>query len=154
VLAVSAVRIALGSASSGSGTDAWTAELMSLPLGQALVALVGVGIGAFAGFSVYTGLSDRWKEKILPSGHTGTIGTVVSVLARVGFVGRGAAFAVVGVLFVWAAVTHDPDKSGGLDQALSRLAHQPLGPFLLAAVAVGLACFGGFCFVWARHLDR
>lgn len=154
VLAVSSVRIALGSGSGGSGTDGWTARLMSLPLGQVLVALVGVGILVFAGYSAYTGLSDRWEKKIRPSGRTGKTGTVVTVLARVGFTARGAAFAVVGVLFVWAAVTHDPDKSGGLDQALSQLAHQPFGPYLLAAVAVGLACFGGFCFVWARYLDR
>jgi hypothetical protein len=154
VLAGSALRIALGSGSSGSGTDGWTAKLMSLPLGQVLVALVGVGVLVFAGYSAYTGLSDRWEKKLRPSGRKGRTGAVVTVLARVGFTGRGAAFAVVGLLFVWAAVTHDPDKSGGLDQALSHLAHQPFGPYLLTAVAVSLACFGGFCFVWARHLDR
>ncbi len=154
VLAGSAVRIAAGGGSSGSGTDGWTAKVMSLPAGQVLVALVGLGVLGFAGYSVYTAVSGRWEKKLSPAGRSGKTGTVVAVLARVGFTGRGAAFGIVGVLFVWAAVTHDPDKSGGLDQALSGLARQPFGPYLLAAVAVGLACFGGFCFVWARHLDR
>jgi hypothetical protein len=66
---------------------------------------------------------------------------------------RGIAFGIVGSLFVWAAVTHDADKSGGLDQALSRLLHTPLGPVLLAAVAAGFACYGTFNVAKARHHD-
>jgi hypothetical protein len=154
VLAVSAVGVAVGTGSSGSGTDGWTARIMSLPAGQVLVALIGVGILGFAGSSVYTGVSDRWEKRPPGAGRSGSTGTLVAVLARVGFTGRGAAFAVVGVLFVWAAVAHDPDKSGGLDQALGALVHQPFGSYLLAAVALGLACFGGFCFVWARQPQR
>jgi hypothetical protein len=55
-------------------------------------------------------------------------------------------------LFAYAALTHDPDKSGGLDQALVKVLDQPFGPALLAAIAVGFACFGVFCFARARHI--
>ena len=41
-----------------------------------------------------------------------------------------------------------------LDVALRELVRQPFGPYLLTAVAVGLAAFGLFAFAWARHLDR
>src|SRR5680860_1410463 len=62
--------------------------------------------------------------------------------------------AVLGGLFVYAAWTHDPKKSGGLDQALKTVLEQPFGSPLLIVMAAGLACFGLFCFAWARHLDR
>jgi hypothetical protein len=55
---------------------------------------------------------------------------------------------------VYAALTHDADKSGGLDQALLKVLDQPFGPLLLALAAAGIACYGLFCFAWARHLDR
>jgi len=64
------------------------------------------------------------------------------------------AFAIVGGLFVYAGLTHESDKSGGLDQALQKVLQQPFGPFLLGAIAAGIICYGLFCFAWARHIDR
>ena len=45
----------------------------------------------------------------------------------------------------------DPKESSGLDAALKALAGQPFGIFLLIAVALGLACYGVFCFFDARY---
>lgn len=141
VLAVLAVMTALGD-SGGGGSDGLTADLMSMPLGPALVvalgvAIVGVGVG-----SAYEGLSGRWRKDLEVDGQTGTVGSLVTALARTGYVTRAAAFGVVGGLFVWAGLTHDADKSGGLDQAIVRLRDEPYGPWLLLVVAIGLACYG------------
>lgn len=57
-------------------------------------------------------------------------------------------------LFLYAAFTHEPRKSGGLDQALHDVLQRPFGPPLLVLMAAGLASYGVFCFRWARHLDR
>jgi hypothetical protein len=56
-------------------------------------------------------------------------------------------------LFIWAGVTFDPKKAGGLDVALHTLLQQSYGQWLLAAVALGIACFGAYCFAWARDVD-
>ena len=55
---------------------------------------------------------------------------------------------------VWAAFTHDPEKSGGLDHALTTMLEQPFGSPALGGIALGIGCYGLYCFVWARHLDR
>ena len=47
-----------------------------------------------------------------------------------------------------------PDKSGGLDVALHKVLQQPFGGPMLFLIAAGFACYGLFCFAWARHLDR
>jgi hypothetical protein len=52
---------------------------------------------------------------------------------------------------VVAAVRFRPEEASGLDQALNTLAQQPYGPWLLAAVALGLAAYGVFCFFDARY---
>ena len=61
---------------------------------------------------------------------------------------------MIGGLFVWAAFTHDPKKSGGLDQALQEVRDQPFGQVLLIAISLGIACYGLFAFARARHLSR
>lgn len=156
VIGTIALRIALGEGSGGSekSTDTMTARLMDVPAGQVLVGLVGAGIIAVGGALVFEGLTDRFLKDIDREGESGVTGTAYIWLGRVGYSAKGAALGVVGVLFAYAAITHEADKSGGLDQALSEVLDQPFGPVLLTAMGLGFACFGVFCFAWARHLDR
>ena len=152
-LAVSAVKIALGSRSSG-GTDTMTSKLMSAPGGQALVGLVGIGVAAVGCGLLYRGWTDKFLHKLESEGQSGKGGRVTLWLGRAGYGSKGVALLLVGGLFLWAAVSHDPEKSGGLDQALRRLAQAPFGPVLLTLIALGIACYGLFCFAWARHRDE
>lgn len=151
VIGFSAATVALGEGS-GGGTDSQTAKLMRMPFGPWLVGAVGVAVLGFAVFSVITGLTDRWRKDIDARGRSGRVGTVLTVLARVGYCARGVAFGIVGSLFVWAAFTQDPKKSGGLDAALGKALQAPLGPTLLAAVALGFVAYGVFNVAKARYL--
>ena len=58
---------------------------------------------------------------------------------------------IVGLLFGLAALSYNPERAGGMDAALSTIRSQPFGPVLLIAMAAGFACFGLFCFVWAKN---
>jgi hypothetical protein len=151
--AVSTARVALGSGD-GSGTDGWTARLMRLPAGPVIVGAVGLGIAGYGCFSIVKGLGDRWREELDPDGRSGNLGVAITALARAGYASRGAAFGIIGGLFVWAALTHDPNRSGGLDQALQRLRDAPFGTALLALIAVGLACYGAYNIAKAWYLRR
>ena len=152
-LAVSAFKTAVGS-SSGGGTDGMTARLMRMPGGQIIVGAVGVGVLVVAGFLLYRGLAEKFRSKLETDGQTGKDGRAYVLFGKVGYVGKAAALAIVGVLFLIAAVTHDPEKSGGLDEALRKLLQEPFGGPMLLLVALGFVCYGLFCFAWARHLDR
>ena len=55
---------------------------------------------------------------------------------------------------LYAAFTQDPDKSGSTDKALHTVLQQPFGPYLLMALAAGIACYGLFNFARARHLAK
>ena len=77
--------------------------------------------------------------------------------------GRLVVYAIVGGLFVLAALRSNPEEAGGFGQALAELAQQPYGPWLLGLVA--LVCFamasmpsyrhdtGASCAVTPRHGD-
>ncbi len=148
VLTVLAVRTALGDGGGGGGggggTGGLTATVLGWPLGPVLVILVGLVVVGVGGASAWKGIGDRWRKDLEVDGTTGTVGTVVTVLARTGYVARGVSFAAIGALFVWAGLTHDPDRSGGLDQAIVRFRGEPYGPWVLVLVAVGLACYGAY----------
>jgi Domain of Unknown Function (DUF1206) len=145
-LGVLAVGVAIGSASgSRNGEETVSAKLMSVPFGQVLVAAIGgvvIGIGIA---QVVKGVKQNFTEDL-------DRGAPPSVrrLGTVGYCAKGIALGIIGGLFVWAAITYDPDKAGGMDAALSTIRDQPFGPALLAIMAAGLACFGVYCFFWAR----
>lgn len=153
-IAVSAVTIATGAGSSGGSTDSMTAKLMDLPGGRLLVGLVGAVIIGIGVYLVWKGVTEKFVEDLTSEGRSGNTGTAFGWLGTAGYAAKGVALGVVGGLFGYAAVSHDPQKSGGLDQALQEVLEQPFGPLLLAAIAVGIACFGLFCFAHARHLAR
>lgn len=155
-LGVSAVKVATGSAHQGQSARArsMTAKLMDLPAGQWIVGLIGLAIIVYGAVLIWNGLTDRFLEHLDGQGRSGDAGRAYTWFGRVGYSAKGLAFGIVGVLVGYAAVTHEPKKSGGLDQALAKLLHQPFGPWLLLATAVGIGCYGLFCFAWARHLSR
>ena len=74
---------------------------------------------------------------------------------RLGYAARGVVFIVIGSFLVLAALQTNPNQARGLGGALSALASQPFGPYLLGTVALGLICYGLFMFVvaWYRRID-
>jgi Domain of Unknown Function (DUF1206) len=155
VLAVTAARVAIGSGgSSGGGSKTMTAKLMDLPAGQWIVAAVGLAIVAYAGSYVWRGWTEKFAEHLETEGKLGYSGAAYLLLGKVGHIAKGIALGLVGLLFVYAGVTHEPGKSGGLDEGLTTLLQQPFGPVMLIAIGAGIACYGLFCFARARHLDR
>lgn len=159
VLGYTAASMAMGSSGGGGGggekaTDNLTAQVMSAPAGQLLVGALGltlVGVGAYLG---YRGVTEKFMKRLDAGAQGGDRGAVIVWLGKVGYLGKGVSLAAVGMLFVTAALRHQPKESGGLDVALRELVRQPFGPFLLTVVAVGLASYGLFSIAWARHLDR
>ncbi|GAB3194994.1 DUF1206 domain-containing protein [Nocardioides hungaricus] len=154
VIGVSGVKVAIGAGSSGKGEEAWTAQLMDLPGGQLLVGLVALGIVGYGGYEVYRAWTDKYAEELDHEGRSGATGTAYLWFGKVGCAARGVAFAIIGGLFGYAAITHDAQKSGGLDQALFEVLDMPFGSVLLCAIGLGLACFGLFTLARARHLGE
>lgn len=151
---VSALQVVLGAGSGGSGARTWTARLMDLPGGQVVVGVAGLAIVAYGAAQVGKGLNGKLRDKLSAEGSAGDVGRFYLALGRAGYTAKGIAAALVGVLVCYAAVTHDPQKSGGLDQALHQVLDQPFGRPLLLAMAAGIACYGLFSFARARHLSR
>lgn len=100
------------------------------------------------------GITTSFTDDLAPGAIEGASGRTIKWLGQVGYVTKGFSLGIVGLLFAWAAVSHDSNKAGGLGDALKTLRDQPFGPYLLTLVGLGLAAFGVYCFAWARHLGQ
>lgn len=156
VVGWSAVRVVVGSGSSsgGSGSETWTARLLSLPAGAVLVGIVGLAVVGYGAWTAWRGLSHQHREHLKPEGLSGTSGDVLVRLGTAGHVAKGLSIILVGGLFCFAALTRDADRSGGLDEALHVVLQQPFGPWLLGIIAIGIGLYGVWCLARARYLDR
>lgn len=152
VIGIAAIGYATGSSQSNSTeqSQTWTARVLALPFGQVLVgavALFVLGLGvAVARKGVKKSFEDDLDMSELPDGSRG----LVERLGRIGWIGKGASYVLIGILVAFAAVNADPSESGGMDKALHTLAAQPYGLFALALIAVGFLGFGAYCFAAAR----
>ena len=149
VLGITALTFARGGSSSASSSTQQTSTgILALPGGQLLLGLVGVIAFAVGVYLVVKGARRGFvTDIVLPSGPSKR---AVLVLGTVGYVAKGIAVAVVGVLFVIAAVIVNPSQASGLDGALKALAALPFGSVILVAVGVGLIAFGIYTFARAR----
>lgn len=151
-IGVSAVKIAVGSGSS-SKSEAFTERLMSAPFGRLLVALVGVVIIVIAVIQIKRGVTSSFTKELTDQATSGSSGTAVVRTGQIGYIAKGVAFVVLGALFVYAGWTYQAEKTGSLDAALNTLLQAGVGPWLLVLVALGIGCFGLYCFAWARYAD-
>jgi hypothetical protein len=153
-IGVSAIRVATGSGSQGGGSDSTTATLMDLPAGRWIVAGVGLAIIGYGANLVRRAWTEKFREHLSAEGKSGDVCRAYIWFGKAGYMAKGISIAIIGGLFCYAAYTHEPNKSGGLDVALHKVLEQPFGQFLLLAIAAGIACYGLFCFARARHLSR
>jgi hypothetical protein len=117
--------------------------------GRILIAAIGLVI-VLAGVSmIVEGVTLAFMRyfKHVP----GNIRRVVVQLGRVGTIGRGAVFALIGVLLISAAWTLDPNQAGGMDAAFRTLLAQPFGQLVGVIAALALAAFGVFGLAEARY---
>lgn len=154
-VAVTGIQIATSSGGgSGGGTDSMTAKLMNLPGGQLIVGLVALGILAYGARLIHKGWTEGFKEHLDAKGKSGDDGSAYIMLGKVGYIAKGVAIMLIGGLFMYAAITHEAKKSGGLDEALQTVLGYPFGQAMVVAIGIGLAAYGLFCFARARHLSR
>jgi hypothetical protein len=123
-----------------------TAGLMGATGGRLLVALVGLVIVGVGAYHVIKGYKRKFLADLV--GHPGQWATRAG---RFGYIAKGIALGVVGVLFVVAGLKEQPAKATGLDGALRTLKDQPFGPVLLTLIALGIAAYGIYSFARARY---
>ena len=150
-LAYAALRTALGHGQGRSREQNTVRGVLGWPGGQALVVALAVVTGAIGIYLAIKGLRSGFDDEFDLDTVSPALRRLTHRTIQVGFVMKGVALALVGVVVAWAAVTFDPTKADGLDGALRTVAGAPFGQWLLTVIALGLAAYAVYCLVRARH---
>ena len=106
-------------------------------------------LAKYGGAFIVRGIMRAFEKNLdLPIGKAGR---GIVAFGVVGYIAKGIAVGVAGILFIVAAVSHDPETAGGLDAALRALTTLPFGTVILWIVGAGLVIYGLFCFARARY---
>jgi hypothetical protein len=132
--------------SSKQQTVDFTASMLQSTAGRVLVVVIGLVIVGVGVYHVYKGATKGFLRDLAENP-----GTFATRAGQIGYIAKGIALAIVGLLFVVAGVTRRARTAGGLDTALHTLREQPMGPVLLTVVAIGLVAYGVYSFARARY---
>lgn len=153
MLATAAGQLALAQTAKQRGSpgdesaQGWSAWLLEQPGGALLLMLVGVLLLIVA---VAQALK-AYKAKFDDLDGDVPVPDYVRWVGRLGYAARALVFSLIGWFVISAALNHDPDRAGGLGEALAQLRAQDEGTLILSVVALGLGLFGVFSLIEARY---
>lgn len=139
-----------GGSDGGSGRQLLVAKVLEQPFGQWLVAIgaalvIGKGI-----FQIYKATSGKFKSAIKEDEMSQKEKATFMRAGRIGYIARGVVMGILGYFLIQAALQSDASEAQGTEGAFDFLSFTG-GPYLMAAVALGLACYGVFMFVKAKY---
>ncbi len=149
-LAFTSLAMALQMSGGGGsgGEEGLAAWVMAQPFGRYLAGIIGLGFIIGGGVTAMKGIKRSFGRYLHLDAEKNSPAVLISIY---GLVARGAVFGIIGVFFVYAAFTVDPEQAGGMADALAWVRSLPFGGIIYAVVALGLAAFGLYNFVEARY---
>lgn len=153
--AFASARLAVqGADASGQSPESTAERVLNAPAGPVLLAAIAVVVaGIGIGLAVF-GLRKGFVDQLDSRARNAQRRVPIVLLGQVGYVVKGLAFVAIAVLLGLTAVTHDPDKAGGIDQALYELLGHTAGSIAVVGIGLGIGCFGVYLFARSWHLSE
>ena len=136
---------------SGGKEQGETAVVLSWQHGRLVVVVAGMLVFAIAVGFVVQGVRRKFVDHLDKSRMSGREVDTAAWIGTVGLAARGLVYALAALFLIDAARRYDPNRAVGFDGALHRVAGQSWGPWLLYAVAAGMAAFALHCCFMARY---
>ena len=132
-----------------------TDSTLGIPGGALLVGAVAVGVVCVGIYTLVRGLTGGFMKDIDLPAAPDRWEPLIEGIGRVGYIAKGIAFGLVGVLLWRAATSSDVSTATALEGAMTAIAGvAAAGPWLLTGIAVGFAAFGLYALARARYPDR
>jgi hypothetical protein len=150
VIGLAALRFALGAHAIDQNREQEAGrQLLEVPGGQLVLALVGIVVLIIGASMIWLGTSMRFVKTIRLPDEAGWRRFVL-VLGSAAYIAQGATIMLVGGSLLFAAWTVDGARVGGLDAALAGFAGTTFGMVLLVAVGIGWIIAGLYALLRAR----
>nr|WP_173918839.1 DUF1206 domain-containing protein [Halobacillus sp. Marseille-Q1614] len=150
-LAFNAFKIAMNAGNGGGSKQSMSARLLEMPLGAWILGAVGAVTIGYGIYELYGGISQKFLNKFRVGEMSRHEKKAAKRFGTMGLTARGIVLGLIGFFIIQTALTHNPDKTRGLDGALSEVAKQPFGQVLLGLVALGLVLYGVYQMIRGRY---
>jgi hypothetical protein len=151
-LAWTAGRIVVGAPTSSADQQQHvTAGMLAQPAGRVLVGLAGLAVVAIGAGLIGYGARRSFEKRLRIGRMSGRTRRTAGALGQVGYLAKGLAFGIAGLLLADAGWRDRAARSRGLDAGLRALASGSYGKLLLILIAVGFAAFGVYCFFQSKY---
>ena len=145
LFAAVAIRALSGSARGSSSQPRHEAAgVLGWPGGTVIVAIAGGALIAISLYQAYYALSGQFARNSKTGEMEAGERKAFMALGRIGLTSRAVVFALIGYFLLRTAIEFNPHSAVGVDGALARLHHEPLGPWLVGLAGVGLITFAVF----------
>ena len=131
--------------------DDLTAQVLAQPLGQWLVAVVGLIVLSVGFYQFSAAINLKFRDELKLEEISRAEDRWIMLSGSVGTTARALIIGIAGAFVVLAAYQADPSETRGLGGALATLARQPFGPYLLGAAAFGFIAYAVFMLFVARY---
>jgi len=145
---VQALRIVLAGDRPSSNPDYPASMVMHFPFGWALLVLIGAGVAIYGIGQINMAWHARPDDDIDVARLRREAGWVLT-LGRAGTAARGVILVMMGIALAMAGADGRPSEAAGYRDILTTLA--ATDPWLLAAIGLGLLCFGLYQLCHARY---
>lgn len=147
-----AVRTLTGTSGNSSSEPRHTARgVLSWPGGELIVGIAGGVLLATSLYQVYEAVRGRFARDSKTQQMSSREHRLFMVVGRVGLTARALVFVPIGYYLLRTAIDSNAADAIGLDGALARLHHQPLGRWLVAIAGLGLLTFAVFSLIEGRY---
>jgi len=151
-IALSAFKIVLSrSQKNEDSQQQFASELLSKPFGQWLLGIAALIIAGIGIYQIYYAVSEKYKTHVQKMNLHTKASSLMLTAGKTGYLARGAVWLIISYLMLQAAFAASSARAGGTGKAFNAIEDSPIGPYLPAALGVGLVAYGFFNFVRARY---
>jgi hypothetical protein len=146
-----ALRLVVGMRATSTSPSVVAADVMTVPLGNIFLFLVGTGVAVYGFFELRDAVFSRFGDDFDEYRFRRETGSWAVAIGSFGNAARAVLLITIGAALITSAVQREPHEAGGVAHAMATLFSQPYGILVAGAVAAGLTCYGLFQLMHARY---
>lgn len=138
-----------GNQSGGSSKQLLAENLLQQPFGQLLLGIAAAIIAGIGVYQIWYGNSEKYRKHVNLQELDKKASSSLLRAGKIGYISRGIVWLVIAFLFLKAALNNKASEAGDTSSAFSFIQQNSYGTYLLAALGLGLICYGVMNFIRA-----
>lgn len=136
-----------GDKSGGDSKKDTVQQILQQPAGQWLLGLIAGIMAAIGLYQMWYGNSEKYRKHVDLQELDRNASVSLMRAGKIGYISRGIVWLVIAFLFFKAALHSKASEAGDTSSAFGFIQQSSYGSYLLAALGLGLICYGVMNFI-------